>query len=99
MIQLQRAKKILWLSIPIIGGMISQNLLNLVDTAMVGQLGASALAAVGVASFAVFMSNAIVLGLSSGVQAVASRRVGEGRLSHAGVPLLSGLIIALLLGV
>jgi len=98
MITVNNLKKIVLLSLPIIGGMISQNLLNLVDTAMVGQLGAVALAAVGVGSFAVFMSQALVLGVSSGVQAVTSRRVGEGNISMAGVSLTSGIVIATLLG-
>ncbi len=96
--KLTQLKKIILLSLPIIGGMISQNLLNLVDTAMVGQLGAVALSAVGVASFAVFMSQSLVLGLSSGVQAIAARRFDEGNISKAGVPLLSGIIVAIILG-
>jgi len=98
MINIDRFKKVVFLSLPIIGGMMSQNLLNVVDTAMVGQLGATALAAVGVGSFAVFMSQSLVLGLSSGVQAVASRRVGEGVIEKAGEPLVSGIIIAVILG-
>jgi len=98
MITISKLKKIFLLSLPIIGGMVSQNLLNLVDTAMVGQLGATALAAVGVGSFAVFMSQSMVLGLSSGVQAVAARRVGEGRIELAGISLSSGMVIAVLLG-
>ena len=98
MITMSRLKQILLLSLPIIGGMISQNILNLADTAMVGVLGPTALAAVGIASFAVFMSQAMVLGLSSGVQAIAARRVGEGEIDKAGVSLYSGVIIALVLG-
>jgi len=98
MITINKLKRIFLLSLPIIGGMVSQNLLNLVDTAMVGQLGATALAAVGIGSFAVFMSQAMVLGLSSGVQAVASRRVGEGRIELAGASLVSGMVVAILLG-
>ncbi|HFE46752.1 MAG TPA: MATE family efflux transporter, partial [Nannocystis exedens] len=53
---LKRIKTIVTLGLPIVGGMISQNVLNLVDTAMVGTLGAAALGAVGMASFANFMS-------------------------------------------
>jgi len=98
MMTISKLKRIFLLSLPIIGGMVSQNLLNLVDTAMVGQLGATALAAVGISSFAVFMSQSMVLGLSSGVQAVASRRVGEGRIELAGVSLSSGMVISVLLG-
>jgi len=47
----ERRSAILVLALPIIGGMVSQNVLNLVDTWMVGQLGDAALAAVGIASF------------------------------------------------
>ena len=43
----ERRQRIFALSLPIIGGMISQNLFNIVDTAMVGLLGNAALAAVG----------------------------------------------------
>jgi MATE family multidrug resistance protein len=62
-----RRRRILLLALPIIGGMVSQNVLNLVDTAMVGTLGAAALAAVGMGSFANFMAMAFVMGLSAGV--------------------------------
>jgi len=85
---------ILGLSLPIIGGMVSQNVLNLVDTAMVGTLGAAALAAVGMASFANFMSQAFITGLATGVQAMAARRLGEGRRSETAMPLNGGLLMA-----
>lgn len=98
MITLDRFQRIFLLSLPIIGGMISQNILNIVDVAMVGHLGASALAAVGTGSFAAFVSSAMVLGLSSGVQAVASRRLGEKKIEQAGVSLFSGVMIAVIFG-
>ena len=47
MIERARLREVLRLALPIIGGMVSQNVLNLVDTAMVGTLGPTALAAVG----------------------------------------------------
>lgn len=87
------------LALPIIGGMASQNVLNLVDTAMVGVLGAAPLAAVGLASFANFMASAIIMGLSAGVQAMASRRLGEQREEEAAVPLNGGLVLAAVIGV
>lgn len=95
----QRRREIWALSLPIIGGMTSQNILNLVDTAMVGQLGQAALAGVGLASFVNFMAMAAVTGLSVAVQAIAARRVGEGRLSEAAIPLNGGLILSLLIGI
>ena len=94
----QRLAAILSLALPIVGGMVSQNVLNLVDTAMVGTLGAAALGAVGLASFATFLSQAFITGLSSGVQAMAARRLGEQRLSEVAVPLNGGLLLAVALG-
>ena len=46
-----RHRAIAMLSLPIIGGMISQNIVNLVDTAMVGQVRTSDLSSVGYGSF------------------------------------------------
>ena len=94
-----RLKTILTLSLPIVGGMVSQNILNLVDTAMVGRVGPEALAAVGIASFANFMAIAIILGLGTGVQAIASRRLGEGRENETAIPLNGGLFLALMMGI
>lgn len=94
-----RIRTILALALPIIGGMASQNVLNLVDTAMVGFLGAPALAAVGMGSFANFMAVAFIMGLSAGVQAIAARRVGEGRRGETASGLNAGLLIALLVAV
>lgn len=94
-----RFRKILTLSLPIMGGMMSQNILNLVDTAMVGTLGKGALAAVGMGGFATFTSQALILGLAAGVQAMAARRKGEGREEEMAVPLNGGLLLSLLIGV
>jgi MATE family multidrug resistance protein len=94
-----RRRRILSLALPIIGGMASQNVLNLVDTAMVGMLGAASLAAVGMGSFANFMAMAFIMGLSAGVQAIASRRVGEGRWGETACSLNAGLLIAIAIAV
>ncbi len=90
-----RLRTVMALSLPIIGGMVSQNVLNLVDTAMVGQLGDTALAATGMGSFANFVSVAFITGMGSGVQAMVARRKGEGRDSEVAVPLNGGLLMAL----
>ena len=96
MLDQERRRRILGLALPIIGGMVSQNVLNLVDTAMVGTLGNAALAAVGLGGFTTFMFQAVILGIATGVQATASRRKGEGLLERAAVPLNAGLLIVLL---
>lgn len=94
-----RRRKLWGIALPIIGGMLSQNILNLVDIAMVGRLGDAALAATGVGSFFNYLSVAAVIGLATGVQATAARRIGQGRDTDAALPLNGGLILALLLGV
>ena len=95
MLERQRLKHILNLGLPIIGGMLSQSLLNLIDAAMVGHLGEKALAGVGIGSYANFMAIALVMGLGAAVQAQVARRRGEGRADEAAAPLNAGLAIAL----
>ena len=94
----ERTRQILSLSLPIIGGMTSQNVLNLVDTWMVGALGPASAAGVGFSSFLNFMAVAAITGLAAAVQATAARRYGEGKHDETAVPLNGGLILALLVG-
>ncbi|MCA9648346.1 MAG: MATE family efflux transporter [Myxococcales bacterium] len=79
--------------------MTSQNILNLVDTGMVGTLGDEALAAVGTGSFANFLAMAFITGLSAGVQTIAARRKGEGRDEETAVPLNGALLLSIAFGV
>lgn len=97
--QAARRGRILTLALPIIGGMVSQNVLNVVDAYMVGGLGDAALSAVGMGGFVNWLSMAFILGLSSGVQAMSSRRLGEGALDKTAVPLNGGLLLAVLMAV
>ncbi len=93
-------RKAIWaIALPIMGGMMSQNILNLEDIGMVGRLGDRALAATGIGSFSNYMAIAFIIGLSAGVQALAARRLGEERHSETAVPLNGGLILALMIGV
>lgn len=92
-----RLRRILGIALPIMGGMVSQNILNLVDTGMVGVLGDAALAAVGVASFANFLAMAFIMGMATGVQAMSARRKGAGRLDETAIPLNGGLLLVAVL--
>ncbi len=93
-------RQMIWsIALPIMGGMMSQNILNLVDIGMVGRLGDSALAATGIGSFSSYMAISFIIGLSAGVQALAARRLGEGRTSETAIPLNGGLILALVIGI
>ena len=84
----QRRRQIWSLALPIMAGMISQSILNIVDTWMVSHLGSHALAAVGMASNTNYLASAAVIGLGAGVQAMVARRRGE---DH-GNPLVSGVL-------
>lgn len=86
------------IAVPIMGGMMSQNILNLVDIAMVGHLGDAALAATGIGSFTNYLAISFIIGLSAGVQALAARRLGEQRYSETAVPLNGGLMLSVLIG-
>jgi len=94
-----KIRQVFNLALPIIGGMMSQNILNLVDTAMVGTLGDAALAAVGMGGFVNFMCIALVMGLSAGVQAMSARRLGEGKTSETAIPLNGGLALAIIFSI
>lgn len=99
MVSRERSSQIFQIALPIIGGMMSQNIMNLVDSAMVGQLGSTQLAAVGLASFVNFVAAAIFMGMASGVQAMVARRIGEGRQHEAANPLNGALITILVFAV
>jgi putative MATE family efflux protein len=77
-------------------GMLSQSVLNLVDAAMVGNLGADALAGVGIGSYAAFLTVSLVMGLSAAVQTLVARRMGADQQDLAGKPLMAGLILGAL---
>ncbi|MEM9190868.1 MAG: MATE family efflux transporter [Myxococcota bacterium] len=92
---LRRYHRILRLGLPIVFGMLSQNLLNLVDTAMLGQVGNDALAAVGLATMMFWLFAAFAVGLGSAVHAQVARRVGEVDQPSAATPLNQGLVLLL----
>ena len=83
---------------PVVVGMISQTLMNVVDTAMVGRLGAVALAATGLGGLLSWMVLGTLGGLATGVQAISARRYGEGDPLAAGKVLDNGIFIALVVG-
>lgn len=94
----ERIKTILALGLPIIGGMLSQSLLNLIDAAMVGSLGETALAGIGIGGYASFLAVSLIIGLSSGVQAMVARRRGQGRHNEIARPVNWGILLAVLIG-
>lgn len=93
---LSRSRKVTVLALPIIGASISNVLLSLIDTAMVGQLGDAALGAVGLSSFAAMIYLGLLNGFTIAVQATVSRRRGERRLEECGTYLRGAVVIIVL---
>ncbi len=93
----ERGLRIFTIGLPIMGGMVSNVVLGLVDTAMVGTLGNAALGAVGISSFIAFIYLGLFYGFSIAVQAMVSRRKGENRLEDCGLYLSGALIFILIL--
>lgn len=94
----QRQVTLAKLALPILFGTMAVTLLNFIDTAMVAQLGSTALAATGLGAFAAMMLTVALNGLGTGVQALTARRSGEGNLKEECVPLNGGLLLALAVG-
>lgn len=83
---------------PIILGMVSTTIMNLVDIAMVGRLGAAAIAAVGLGGILFYTLASFFNAMTVGVQVLTARRFGEDRLRETGLILQNALVIALLSG-
>lgn len=79
--------------------MLSQNLLNLADSFMIGQVGKHALAAVAAGGVVTWLASSIVTSLSTGVQQMSARRHGEGKVAETAYPLNAGLIAAMAIGI
>lgn len=87
------------MSVPVIIGMISSTVLNLVDTAMVGRLGDLPLAAVGLGSYFTLIMLLVFGSLNIGTQAVTARRLGEGRREEFIRIAVNGSLVALVVGI
>jgi MATE family multidrug resistance protein len=94
----ERSRTVFTLAGPVIVGMISQTLLNVVDTAMVGRLGSTSLAATGMGGLVFWLTLGSLSALNEGTQAITARRVGEGRSEAAGQVIDNSVVIALAMG-
>ena len=89
-------QKILSLSVPIMAGMVSQNILNLVDTLMIGTLGTLSLSGSGIGSFLFYVFFIGFIGISAGVQTMVARYIGENKPMQCSPPLILGLGVAII---
>tara|TARA_B110000116_G_scaffold67605_1_gene58225 strand:- start:895 stop:2316 length:1422 start_codon:yes stop_codon:yes gene_type:complete len=87
------------LAIPVIISNISRVMMGLVDTAMVGHLGANAIAAVGMASMVTWTAMSLGIAFRTGTQALVSRRLGQKKYSECGIALRNMQLFVLLIGI
>lgn len=92
-------KKVFTLAIPVIISNLSRVLMGIIDMAMVGHLGASALAAVGMAAMVTWVPMSIGISLRTSTQAVVSRRLGQKRFDRCSVAFRNMQIFALFIGI
>ena len=92
-------KRILALAIPSLGALIAEPLFLLTDTAMVGHLGANALASLGLASTILTTVIGLLIFLAYATTPIVARRLGAGNRPGALSAGIDGLWLALALGV
>lgn len=91
-------RDILALAAPVVVSKLSFTAMGLVDTAMVGRLGASEQAAVGIATTYIFTCYVLGLGLIGVVNTFVAQQHGAGRPGECGVALGHGLRMATAVG-
>ena len=93
------ARRILFLAMPVVTANVSQTLMGLVDTLMVGQLGAASLAAVGVATLMFSAVASTLKALDVPTQTFTAHRVGANRDDEVGEVLGTAGAATIVLGV
>lgn len=78
---------------PVLIGQVSYTLMGVIDTVMVGRLGVSALAAVGLGNFITVWPLAFVVGMLTGINTLVAQAMGAGRPRSAGAALYQGLYL------
>ena len=87
---------LLSMAIPLSGAMASQAIINMVDTALVGNLGGLALASVSIGSYLAFIMIAIPVGFAIGMQSIISQHKEHHDYNHW---LMAGVSISFVLSI
>jgi putative MATE family efflux protein len=96
-IPLQRA--VLLLAVPMMLELVLESTFAVVDIFFVAQLGASAVATVGLTETYLFLLYSIAMGLATAVTAIVARRIGEGRGDEAALSAVQAVLLAALVSV
>ncbi len=96
-IPLRRA--VLLLAVPMVLELVLESTFAVVDIFFVSQLGAAAVATVGLTETYLFLLYAIAMGLATAVTAIVARRVGEGRGDEAALSAVHAIVLAVIVSV
>ena len=86
------------LALPLASVMLGETLMGIVDTKLVGELGPGALAGVGLANAALYLSTISMLGLMRSVKVCTAHAIGRGRADHGIVYAQVGIGMGFLAG-
>ena len=92
-------KAIFLLAVPMILELVMESTFAVVDIYFVGQLGASAVATVGLTETYLFLLYSIAMGLSTAVTAIIARRIGEKHKEDAGKSAIQSIFLAILISI
>lgn len=91
-------KEVLRLALPATGEQLLSMMVSIVDTMLVGHLGASALAAVSLATQWTFMAITLFTAVSTGATAMVARSVGAGDWDTANRTVRQSVLVGLIIG-
>ena len=95
-----RLVRIIWqLAWPVIVALLLESLVGLVDTLMVGRLGAPAVAAVGVGTQVLGALSVVMMAVGTGTLALVARSVGAGEVGQAEDAVLQSVLLGAVLAV
>lgn len=95
----ERTGRVLALALPAVGEQLLNMAVGLVDTFMVGHLGASAVAAVGLSNQAIMLATTFFAAVATGVTALVARHTGAREPAAANRVLHQGYLLGALLGI
>jgi multidrug resistance protein, MATE family len=91
-------REVITLAWPIAAAMLGETAIGLVDTKLVGGLGAAALGGVGLGTTIMFLGYAVVFGLMRGVKIATAHAIGEGRERDGFAYARAGVLLGFALG-
>ncbi|MEM1138085.1 MAG: MATE family efflux transporter [Bacteroidota bacterium] len=95
--QINLKKAIFLLAVPMILELVMESTFAVVDIYFVGQLGASAVATVGLTETYLFLLYSVAMGLSMAVTAIIARRIGEKNKEDAGKSAIQSILLSILI--